>query len=68
MAKGKNIPLMKGMSNHQSKMGSEHWEKSQGELAEESDLRYTNKPNPEALDNMTRGLSNYVKKNQMKYD
>jgi len=67
MAKGKNIPLMKGMSNHQSKMGQEHWEKSQSEMGEESDLRYTNKPNPEALHESQVKLSQYVKRNQMKY-
>jgi|GEM_PF-6169515 len=67
MAKGKNIPLMKGMSNHQSKMGQEHWEKTQSELGSESDLRYTDKPNPEALQESTQKLSGYVKKNQMKY-
>jgi hypothetical protein len=67
MAKGKNIPLMKGMSNHQSKMGSDHWEKPQSEMGEESDLRYTDKPNPEALHESQVKLSQYVKKNKMKY-
>lgn len=67
MAKGKNIPLMKGMSNHQAKMGMEHWEKTQSEMDQESDLRYTNKPNPEALAESQRALSDYVKKNKMKY-
>lgn len=67
MAKGKNIPLMKGMPNSQSKMGSDHWEKPQSEMGEESDLRYTDKPNPEALHESTVKLSQYVKKNRMKY-
>lgn len=67
MAKGKNIPLMPGMSNSQSKMSQEHWEKPQSELGSECDLRYTDKPNPEALKESTEKLSNYVKKNQMKY-
>jgi hypothetical protein len=67
MAKGKNIPLMKGMSNHQSKMGAEHWEKTQSEMDEASDARYTDKPNPEALHESQEKLSNYVKKNRMKY-
>lgn len=67
MAKGKNIPLMKGMSNHQSKMGSDHWEKTQSEASEESNLRYTDKPNSEALHESVEKLSGYVKKNQMKY-
>lgn len=67
MAKGKNIPLMKGMSNHQSKMGQEHWEKDQSEANEEGDLRYTTKPNPEALHESVEKLAEYTKKNQMKY-
>ncbi len=67
MAKGKNIPLMKGMSNHQKKMGSEHWEKPQSEMGEESDLCYTDKPNPEALHESVEKLAGYVKKNKMKY-
>lgn len=67
MAKGKNIPLMTGMSNHQSKMGQEHWEKTQDELGATSDLRYTDKPNPQALKESTDKLSGYVKSNQMKY-
>lgn len=67
MAKGKNIPLMKGMSNHQSKMGQDHWEKTQSEMNECCDLRYTDKPNPEALEESKEKLSNYAKKNQMKY-
>lgn len=67
MAKGKNIPLMKGMSNHQKKMSMEHWEKDQSEAMEESDLRYTDKPNPEALHESQKKLSEYAKKNQMKY-
>lgn len=67
MAKGKNIPLMKGMSNSQSKMNQEHWEKPQSELGAVSDLRYTDKPNPEALKESTDKLSSYVKSHQMKY-
>ncbi len=67
MAKGKNIPLMKGMSNHQSKMSEDHWEKKQSEMGEECDLRYTDKPNPEALKESQDKLASYVKKNQMKY-
>lgn len=67
MAKGKNIPLMKGMSNHQGKMEQQHWEKTQSEMGEESDLRYTDKPNPEALKESQDKLSSYMKKNQMKY-
>lgn len=67
MAQGKNIPLMKGMSNKQSKMSQEHWEKPQSEMNEVSDLRYTNMPNPEALEQSKEKLSSYVKKNQMKY-
>ena len=57
---------MKGMSNHQSKMGSDHWEKTQSEASEESNLRYTDKPNPECLDESKQKLAGYVKKNQMK--
>lgn len=67
MAKGKNIPLMKGMSNHQSKMSQEHWEKDQSELGGECDLRYTDKPNPEALKESQDKLANYAKTHQMKY-
>lgn len=67
MAKGKNIPLMSGMSNHQSKMGSEHWEKPQSEMGEESDLRYTDKPNPQALKESQDKLASYAKKNKMDY-
>jgi hypothetical protein len=67
MAKGKNIPLMRGMSNHQGNMGQDHWEKKQSEMNEVSDLRYTDMPNPEALEQSKQKLSNYVKKNQMKY-
>jgi hypothetical protein len=67
MAKGKNIPLMTGMSNHQSKAGSEHWEKPQSEMGGECDLRYTDKPNPQALKESQDKLASYVKKNQMKY-
>lgn len=58
---------MSGMPNEQSKMGSGHWEKSQEELGVTSNLRYTNEPNPEYLHKSQRELSNYVKKNQMKY-
>ena len=67
MAKGKNIPLMKGMSNHQSKMSQEHWEKPQSEMLEVGDLRYTDVPNPEYLHSSVEKLSEYTKKNQMKY-
>lgn len=67
MAKGKNIPLMKGMSNHQSKMEDKHWEKKESDMQVESDLRYTTKPNPEALHESEEKLSQFVKKNQMKY-
>lgn len=67
MAKGKNIPLMKGMSNYQSKMSQEHWERPQSEANEEGDLRYTDKPNPEALHESVEKLAAYTKKNQMKY-
>lgn len=67
MAKGKDIPLMKGMSNHQAKMGQAHWEKEQSEMGEESDLRYTDKPNPEALKESQDKLAGYVKKHKMKY-
>lgn len=67
MAKGKNIPLMKGMSNSQGKMSNDHWEKPQSEMNEVCDLRYTDKPNPEALEESKQKLSSYVKKNQMKY-
>lgn len=67
MAKGKDIPLMKGMPNHQSKMSQQHWEKDQSEMGEESDLRYTDKPNPEALKESVDKLSSYAKKNKMKY-
>lgn len=67
MAKGKNIPLMKGMSNSQSRMSQDHWEKPQSEAMDVSDLRYTDKPNPEALHESVEKLSSYAKKHQMKY-
>lgn len=58
---------MKGMSNSQDKLEKSHWEKPQSEMAEVCDLRYTDKPNPEALHESQVKLSAYAKKNQMKY-
>jgi hypothetical protein len=67
MGKDRTAPLMKGMPNGHSKMPAAAWEKSQEEMGETSDLKYTNKPNPEALSESQRALANYAKKNQMKY-
>lgn len=67
MAKGKNIPLMKGMPNHQGKMTQDHWEKTQEELGACCDLRYVDKPNPEAQKESTDKLAAYARNNQMKY-
>lgn len=48
-------------------MPSEHWEKKPSELGACSDLKYTDKPNPESLRESTDKLAEYVKKNKMKY-
>jgi len=63
----KEVKLMAGMPNEQSKMGSDHWEKDQRDLDNTSNLRYTDAPNPEALERSTNDLANYVKRNRMKY-
>jgi hypothetical protein len=45
-----------------------HWEKTEGELAKESKLKYaTEMGNPRDLDKSTKGLADYVKSHKMKY-
>jgi hypothetical protein len=52
-----------------AKMPSEHFEKSEGELAHECKEKYaTEFGNPASLDKMTSGLANYAKKHKMKYE
>ena len=59
-------PLARGKGMAEFRQG--HFEKSLDELPV-SDLKYTHgeMSNPEHLEASVRGLSNYVKKNQMKY-
>lgn len=57
----------KGMKS--PRMPSEHFEKGQGKLGHEHKMKYGSEMgNPHSLDKMTEGLSNYAKKNKMKYE
>lgn len=52
-------------------MPKEHHEKSEGQLNRPSGMKYApndSMGNPESLDKMNSGLSNYIKKNKMKYE
>jgi hypothetical protein len=50
-------------------MPKEQFERNEGQLNPVCGLKYaTEFGNPQSLDKMTSGLSNYVKKNQMKYE
>ena len=59
----------KSMKGGHSGLPREHFEKSEGEMGHESNLKYAGEfSNPHSLDKMTEGLASYVKKNQMKYE
>lgn len=60
---------MKGeMSMRGMPMPKEHKEQNQGQLNPTCQLKYaTEFGNPKDLDKSTKGLADYVKKNQMKY-
>lgn len=58
--------MEKGMKS--ATMPKEHFEKGQGKLGRPSNLKYSGEMSaPEDYDRATEGLSNYVKKNRMKY-
>ena len=50
-------------------MPKEHFEKNEGEMGHECDLKYVHGEfsNPSELDKSTKGLADFVKKHQMKY-
>lgn len=51
-----------------ARMPKEEFERNEGKLGASSNLKYASEfGNPSDLDKATTGLSNYVKKNQMKY-
>ena len=57
----------KGMRSAQ--MPKEQFERNEGELGFQCKEKYaTEFGNPQSLDKMTRGLANYAKSHQMKYE
>lgn len=59
---------MKKKSSSKAMLPKEHFERNEGEMGHESNLKYASEMgNPKDLDKSTAGLANYVKKNKMKY-
>lgn len=57
------------MHGGHANMPRNHFEKDEGEMGHESSLKYAGEfSNPHSLDEMTKGLAEYVRKNQMKYE
>jgi hypothetical protein len=65
---GGNMKKEKG-GMRSATMPKEHFERKEGKLSSESRMKYSSEfGNPNSLDKMTSGLSNYAKKNKMKYE
>lgn len=57
----------KGMRS--ATMPKDHFERNEGQLNKVGGSKYSSEfGNPQSLDRMNDGLSNYVRKNKMKYE
>ena len=69
MAREKNNSSKNHGGMRSAKMPSREFERNEGQLNPSCGLKYSTEfGNPHSLDKMTKGLSNYVKKNKMKYE